>query len=902
LVTTVELNQLGETYSTVRGDVTTLHLSTAVGSDNFTYVADSQPYNPQNSSDSTHGWIRKKYDANGRIVATDYFQGAASPFPWGSNSTNIGTQTATYVNNQTTVTDEAGNSRLQAVDGLGRLTSVTEDPAGCPNSTNNSGIGCLNYLTSYTYDFGDRLTGVTQGTEGRSFTYDSAGRLTSAQNPETGEITYSVYDGNGNLKQKTDGRQITTYMTYDLLNRLTGKTYSDTTPSATYCYDAPAQSPGTCAKSVPAGDIYHLTEAYTSAVSSSLTPSTVTDYTAFDHLGRITSDTQTIGTTAVYPFSYSYNWQDAVATLTYPSQRVVFYGFDNSGRVLSVSNNTNGPNGPLYASNTLYWGHGAIEQMTLEPAGGTQVTETSTIDARMRMTGLAASGGSTSFNLGYTYFPNGNVQTHTVQGLTQTFSYDAVNRLIGASEAGGASPEWNQSFSYDQWGNRALLTTSSFNPYSGITPQASPSGTWVLGQNYNAPVFNANNQIVAATYKGGNQMSNLATTGDSATYDAENRLSTITEMVGSGFELTQYTYDANGRRVLKATCTSGANCGVTTTGASVTYYVYDAQGDLAAEYGAPTDSGTKYLVTDALGSTRLEVDSNGNTTKCLDYAPFGNEIPQGVGGRGACYAKISYPGSPDTIDSKFTGKLRDNESGLDFFGARYFSAAQGRFTSPDWSEKPQPVPYADLKDPQTLNLYVYVRNNPLSRRDADGHCDSSAKATANTKCQDVSDLKVNDAMKNKLKQSEGLPGTKGDPALKVYKDGAGNLTVGWGHKVTAADGMKEGDTIKTDQAQKLFDSDLSSKEGAVANVLTSNGGHQFSQGEFNALVDLTYNGGPGMLTTDASPNLMKDMNAGDYDAMAGQLQYTKDSAGKVEKGLVTRSDDRKDIFLGEDPE
>jgi GH24 family phage-related lysozyme (muramidase) len=100
----------------------------------------------------------------------------------------------------------------------------------------------------------------------------------------------------------------------------------------------------------------------------------------------------------------------------------------------------------------------------------------------------------------------------------------------------------------------------------------------------------------------------------------------------------------------------------------------------------------------------------------------------------------------------------------------------------------------------------------------------------------------------------------------------------------------------------LFDSDLSSKEGAVANVLTSNGGHQFSQGEFNALVDLTYNGGPGMLTTDASPNLMKDMNAGDYDAMAGQLQYTKDSAGKVEKGLVTRSDDRKDIFLGEDPE
>ena len=71
---------------------------------------------------------------------------------------------------------------------------------------------------------------------------------------------------------------------------------------------------------------------------------------------------------------------------------------------------------------------------------------------------------------------------------------------------------------------------------------------------------------------------------------------------------------------------------------------------------------------------------------------------------------------------KFTAKERDAETGLDFFGARYFSAAQGRFTSPDWAAKPEPVPYANLEDPQTLNLYGYVRNNPLSKADADGHC------------------------------------------------------------------------------------------------------------------------------------------------------------------------------------
>jgi RHS repeat-associated protein len=72
--------------------------------------------------------------------------------------------------------------------------------------------------------------------------------------------------------------------------------------------------------------------------------------------------------------------------------------------------------------------------------------------------------------------------------------------------------------------------------------------------------------------------------------------------------------------------------------------------------------------------------------------------------------------------SRSTGKERDAETGLDFFGARYFSGAQGRFTTADWSAKPEAVPYSTLEDPQTLNLYSYVRNNPMARADADGHC------------------------------------------------------------------------------------------------------------------------------------------------------------------------------------
>jgi RHS repeat-associated protein len=75
------------------------------------------------------------------------------------------------------------------------------------------------------------------------------------------------------------------------------------------------------------------------------------------------------------------------------------------------------------------------------------------------------------------------------------------------------------------------------------------------------------------------------------------------------------------------------------------------------------------------------------------------------------------------VPDQFTGKERDTESGLDYFGARYYGSALGRFTSPDWSSNPVPIPFANLENPQTFNLYNYVENNPLSLVDKNGHDD-----------------------------------------------------------------------------------------------------------------------------------------------------------------------------------
>jgi RHS repeat-associated protein len=192
---------------------------------------------------------------------------------------------------------------------------------------------------------------------------------------------------------------------------------------------------------------------------------------------------------------------------------------------------------------------------------------------------------------------------------------------------------------------------------------------------------------------------------------------------------TTYTYDGDGRRVQKS------NPSGTTT------YVYDAAGQLAAEYGgAPSQWATSYLTTDHLGSTRMVTDGTGTVQALHDFLPFGEEITAGTPtARLARY----YPASPlamnDGVTEKFTGKERDGETGLDYFGARYFSAAQGRFTIPDWPGKPQPVPYAKLENPQSLNLYAYVLNNPLSRMDPDGHIDCSGKNAQGVGCQAIAE-------------------------------------------------------------------------------------------------------------------------------------------------------------------
>jgi RHS repeat-associated protein len=116
------------------------------------------------------------------------------------------------------------------------------------------------------------------------------------------------------------------------------------------------------------------------------------------------------------------------------------------------------------------------------------------------------------------------------------------------------------------------------------------------------------------------------------------------------------------------------------------------------------DGTIHFFFTNHLGSTSIVTNSSGGREEDIDYTPYGS---------------IAYGSSADHY--LFNGKERDSETGLDYFGARYYHNNMGKWMTPDWAAAPAAVPYVHFEDPQTLNLYGYLRNNPLLKPDLDGH-------------------------------------------------------------------------------------------------------------------------------------------------------------------------------------
>jgi RHS repeat-associated protein len=181
------------------------------------------------------------------------------------------------------------------------------------------------------------------------------------------------------------------------------------------------------------------------------------------------------------------------------------------------------------------------------------------------------------------------------------------------------------------------------------------------------------------------------------TYDAENRLTGV-----SGGTSASLVYDGDGKRV-KATFGSSTTAYVGDyfdwTGSTSTMVRYYSAGGqrVAMRVGSST---VYYLVTDHLGSTAITANNSGTRTAELRYKAWGE-------------TRYTYGTTPTAY--KFTGQRLDDSTGLYYYGARYYDAALGRFVQAD-TVVPEPG------NPQALNRYSYVANNPLRYTDPSGHC------------------------------------------------------------------------------------------------------------------------------------------------------------------------------------
>ena len=258
-----------------------------------------------------------------------------------------------------------------------------------------------------------------------------------------------------------------------------------------------------------------------------------------------------------------------------------------------------------------------------------------------------------------------------------------------------------QEYRYDPYGNYGNMYLTALPTSGPPVDPTTPVGSGWIDSTRNRLV----NPGIGIGYDNAGNMTSI--NGSNWSYDAENRLKSST----LGGNTTTYAYDGDGRRVQKV------------SGGAATTYVYDAAGQLAAEYNSVAPTGapcsTCYLTADHLGSTRMMTDASGTVKSLHDYLPFGEEIPagfpSGAAGRGSAYPPSTLAIN-DTVTEKFTGKERDQETGLDYFGARYFSAAQGRWTSPD----PTFLALNRLVNPQRWNMYGYALNSPFRYVDPDG--------------------------------------------------------------------------------------------------------------------------------------------------------------------------------------
>jgi RHS repeat-associated protein len=545
---------------------------------------------------------------------------------------------------------------------------------------------------------------ITASAIGAVTNYSLSSGSSTSQPGSFSSPSFSVSVSGASLSGGTNpGSQIVTSYAYDTLNRLLSRSYSNGDPTVSITYDQ-----SSCLSLMVCQNIGKRTSVTDAAGSEAWSYQVDATNHRSVHADQrtTTSGSNNITKTAAYYLDLAGNVTQAV----YPTGRVVNYTYNAADRPITATDGSNGiayatdfqttPTGCL-SSAVCYTPQGSFYALSIgQSSSFTGFNLSHTYNTRLQPNEFkASSSAGNAVDITYSYADplNNNKNAGHVFSITnnlnssrtQTFTYDQVNRITSAGTIATTGAYcWGYQYAYDAWAN--LQYQQGWSPnYTGCSEMTMSSA-----------IADGNNHLPGFTYDStGNTLSDGTI---SYTYDAESQIKAAAGVT--------YTYDGDGRRVYKS---------------SGKLYWYGAGGDILAEtdgsgntlneyvfFGGkriamlPAGGNPIYYVEDMLGSSRVIVQSTGTLCYDADFDPYGGEH---------AYTNTC------SQNYKFEGKERDTETGNDDFGARYYSSRFGRWLSADWSNVPVPVPYANLTNPQTLNLYSMVSDDPESFADLDGH-------------------------------------------------------------------------------------------------------------------------------------------------------------------------------------
>lgn len=716
------------------------------------------------------------YDTLGNL--TSVLQNGARPrsFTYDSllrllTSTNpeVGTITYGYDANSNVVTkkDARNITSTYTYDVLNRTKTVTYSNSDPSIAINYDEANCLGLTTCQNIGKRTSMTDAA-GSEVWSFQIDAANKRSvhvnqRTTNSQTKTSTYYL-DLAGNITQMIypSGR-IVNY-TYDSANR--PKTAADGVNGLTYATSAATPPSGCLAGAVcytPQDSVYSMSIGQ----SSSFTGLNLTETSN----NRLQPNEIKASSTGGNAFDLIYSYTDPVSgknaghvngiTNNLDTTRSQTFSYDQLNRIVSAQTTSTHATSPAHC-----WG------------------ETYGLDAWANLTSIAATTNSAytgcSQESGFAQTADGNnhlasigydVAGNTTNDGTYQYSWNAESQLVWTSA--------NAQYVYDGNGRRVFKTAALepkiywYGSGGEILTETNPSSLEItdyvyFGGKRIAQVANDLNlnggfesglQNWSASGSGTASVVNNSANAHSGNNYAElttpaggapTKLATtqpISAQKGETVTMTGWVYREVGgqqysRWGLWVAGSNGAASGQPVDNTTIGAWVYETasvtiptwlQGPYSVTIWAEVDSTSTTLATsarfddatlngntvffaeDSLGTTRVLTDTSGVVCYDADFYPYGGERTPYVNN---CTSRY-----------KFEGKERDTETGNDNFGARNYSNRFGRWLSADWSSVPAPIPYANLTNPQTLNLYSMVHDDPESFADLDGHTSRDVSAT-----------------------------------------------------------------------------------------------------------------------------------------------------------------------------